>query len=148
VRILSINSADLSPLQNLASSNVQAVSLDVPLQVVLSDPASMQALMQWVREGGTVLLHTDAAQLFGYRTVAPRQATNAVAGQSFGRARAALPFGANPLLWSLRVRRTRLVQAVGVRWCASASRLQVACEQLRPSLTCLQFAWCTTRWAQ
>jgi hypothetical protein len=81
---------------------VQAVSLDVPLQVVLSDPASLQALMQWVRGGGTVLLHTDAAQLFGYRTVAPRQATNAVAGQGFGRARAALPFAANPLLWSMR----------------------------------------------
>src|SRR4028119_61920 len=44
VRILSINSTDLSPLRNLASSNVQAVSLDVPLQVVLSDPASVQSL--------------------------------------------------------------------------------------------------------
>jgi hypothetical protein len=102
VRILNIDTADLSALGTLSSGSVQAVSLNVPLQVMLSDPPAVQALMQWVREGGTVLLHTDAAQLFGYRTVAPRAATNAVAGQSFGRARAALPFGANPLLWSLR----------------------------------------------
>jgi hypothetical protein len=102
VRILSIDGADLSALRNLSGSNVQAVSLNVPLQIVLSDPQAMQSLMLWVREGGTVLLHTNAAQLFGYRTVAPRESTNAVAGQRFGRARAALPFGANPLLWSMR----------------------------------------------
>src|SRR5947209_5584178 len=50
-------------------------------------------------QGGAVFLHTDAAQIFGYRTVPARRTTNRLAGQTFGRARAALPFGAHPLLW-------------------------------------------------
>ena len=55
-------------------------------------------LRDWVRRGGVVFLHNDAAQLFGYGTVAARLSTPEMAGQLFGRAVAAWPWGAQPLL--------------------------------------------------
>jgi hypothetical protein len=56
-------------------------------------------LQKWVQAGGVVLLHTDAARLFGFQTVAPRQRTKDRAGLRWGSAHNALPFGAHPLLW-------------------------------------------------
>jgi hypothetical protein len=57
------------------------------------------ALLRYVQNGGTVFLHTGAARAFGFTTIEARTGTNRAAGQLFGRARAALPFGAHPLLW-------------------------------------------------
>lgn len=102
LRILSVNDGEVATLRELnAGSDVQAVTLGAGQGALRADPAAWQALVAWVRGGGTVLLHNDAAQLFGYQTVPLREALPAVAGQRFGRARAALPFGASPLLWRM-----------------------------------------------
>ena len=74
-----------------------AVSLNADLEQMAPD--SSDALQNWVRDGGVVFLHTDAAQMFGYQTVPARIGTPQVAGQLYGRARAALPAPAYPLLW-------------------------------------------------
>ena len=77
--------------------NADAVSLDADLEQMA--PESSDALQNWVRDGGVVFLHTDAAQMFGYQTVPARIGTPQLAGQLYGRARAALPAPAHPLLW-------------------------------------------------
>lgn len=99
-RILEIDAARIGTLQTLPThADVDAVSLGVSLARLRANPAAQQALMQWVHDGGVVFLHTDAAQAFGYSTVPARATTRRTAGQLFGRARAALPFGSHPLLW-------------------------------------------------
>jgi len=99
-RILEIDAAHIRTLGTLPTrGDVEAVSLGVSLASLRANPTAQQTLMQWVHEGGVVFLHTDAAQAFGYRTVAARTTTKRTAGQLFGRARAAVPFGAHPLLW-------------------------------------------------
>ena len=101
VQILEVGENDIASLRNLnTSGRANAVSLDVSRADLQADGASLQSLQSWVQNGGVVFLHTDAAQLFGYQTVAARAGENRRAGQLFGRAVTALPFGANPLLWS------------------------------------------------
>lgn len=100
-QILEVGEDDVASLRNLnTSGRANAVSLSVSLAVLQADNAALQSLQSWVQNGGVVFLHTDAAQLFGYQTVPARESDNRLAGQLFGRAVAALPFGANPLLWS------------------------------------------------
>ncbi len=60
----------------------------------------MRLLQEWVRSGGVVQVSSDAAGLFGFKTVAPRERKFARAGQRWGYGVAALRFGASPLLWS------------------------------------------------
>jgi hypothetical protein len=101
VQILEVGENEIASLRNLnTAGRANAVSLNVSLADLQADAASLRALESWVQNGGVVFLHTDAAQLFGYQTVPAREGNNRQAGQLFGRAVAALPFGANPLLWS------------------------------------------------
>ncbi len=101
VQILEVGEAEIASLRNLnTSGRANAVSLNTSLAKLKADAAASRALESWVQNGGVVFLHTDAAQLFGYQTVAARESNNRLAGQLFGRAVAALPFGSNPLLWS------------------------------------------------
>lgn len=101
VQILEVGENEVASLRNLETQGrANAVSLSVSLATLQADSAALRALESWVQNGGVVFLHTDAAQLFGYQTVLARQGDNRMAGQLFGRAVAALPFGANPLLWS------------------------------------------------
>ena len=79
--------------------DVRAVELELTQAQLRQFSPGWEALSRWVSRGGVVLLHSDAAQLFGFRTVAARERTRERAGQRFGRARASLPFGAHPLLW-------------------------------------------------
>ena len=74
-----------------------AVSLGASLDQMA--PETSAALQTWVRDGGVVFLHTDAAQMFGYQTVPARIGTPQLAGQLYGRARAAIPAPTHPLLW-------------------------------------------------
>jgi hypothetical protein len=76
-----------------------AVSLRASEEAFDANEGAKTALLNYVREGGTVFLHTGAARAFGFTTVEARPGSNDVAGQLFGRARAALPFAAHPLLW-------------------------------------------------
>jgi hypothetical protein len=100
VRIMQVTTETLANLDTLgAQTDVGAVSLEVSLEELRARPAAVKALATWVYEGGVVFLHTDAARIFGYQTVAAREATARVGGQLFGRARAALPFAGHPLLW-------------------------------------------------
>jgi len=75
--VLQIGSKELASLETLARrKDVGAVSLNTVTKADLqAKPAAWRALSQWVREGGIVLLHTDAARLFGYETVAARERT-------------------------------------------------------------------------
>ncbi len=100
-RVVQIDARTLSTLPALLgkSGGPGAISLRVSEAEFDADANAQNALRSWVRGGGTVFLHTGAARAFGFKTVAARLGTNAVAGQLYGRARAALPFGANPLLW-------------------------------------------------
>lgn len=75
-----------------------AVSVRVTRASLEANEPALNGLLAWVRRGGLVFLHNDAAELFGYTTVPARERTNEQAGQFFGRARAALPFNASPLL--------------------------------------------------
>ena len=75
-----------------------AVSLRAGEEAFNANPAARDALLAWVRSGGVVFLHTGAARAFGFVTVEARPGSNQLAGQLFGRARSALPFGAHPLL--------------------------------------------------
>lgn len=101
VQILEVGNNDLASLQGLGTSGrAHAVSLGASLTALQANSAAATALTGWVRDGGVVLLHTDAAQLFGFQTVAARAGNPQNAGQLYGRAKAALPFGAHPLLWS------------------------------------------------
>lgn len=100
-----IDKTNLASLADFtADIQVRAISLGVSTDELKTSPAAQTALLNWVREGGVVFLHTDAAELFGYETVEARQSTARLAGQLFGRARAAVPFGAHPLLWGVAAR--------------------------------------------
>lgn len=84
----------------LAGANAPgAVSLRASEDAFEGNVPARDALLAWVRAGGVVFLHTGAARTFGYDTVEAREGTNQVAGQLYGRAHAALPFGSHPLLW-------------------------------------------------
>lgn len=100
-RLASVLNVDVNNLAQLPMllPRAGAVSLGVYRAELEANSAARNALLRWVQSGGTVFLHTDAAQLFGYRTVAAREGTARLAGQLYGRARAAVPFGAVPLLW-------------------------------------------------
>ena len=89
------NLANVSALLGRAG----AVSLGATAADLDQNPAARDALLDYVGQGGTLFLHTDAARLFGYRTVAARETTAQQVGQLYGRARAAVPFGTVPLLW-------------------------------------------------
>jgi len=100
VKWVQVTPETMNALASLGSRpDVGAISLEVTGAELVQNSAAQQALMAWVGSGGVVFLHTDAAQLFGYRTQPARTTTPRVAGQLYGRARAALPFGAHPLLW-------------------------------------------------
>ena len=96
VNVTADNLANLPALLSRAG----AISLEVYADDLDRNPAARDALLNYVGQGGTVFLHTDAARLFGYRTVAARETTNQQVGQLYGRARAAVPFGTVPLLWN------------------------------------------------
>ncbi len=97
--VVNINANNLANLPTLLNS-AGAISLGVYAEDLDKNPAARDALLNYVGQGGTVFLHTDAARLFGYRTVAARETTNRQVGQLYGRARAAVPFGTVPLLWN------------------------------------------------
>ncbi len=97
--VLNVDAANLASLPTLING-AGAISLGASADELDRDPAAREALLGYVARGGTVFLHTSAAQLFGYRTVAARETTNQLAGQLYGRARAAVPFGTVPLLVS------------------------------------------------
>ncbi|MBW3635542.1 MAG: hypothetical protein KY445_03620 [Armatimonadetes bacterium] len=98
-RVLLVEENDLAGLAATLARSPSAISLRASEEALETNAAAREALLSYVRGGGIVFLHNGAARLFGFRTVEARQGNNRVAGQLFGRARAALPFGAHPLLW-------------------------------------------------
>lgn len=90
---------ELSLLPRAVAQGPGAVSLRASEEALDANPAAKTALLEYVRGGGTVFLHTGAARFFGFNTIEARAGNNELAGQFFGRARAALPFAAHPLLW-------------------------------------------------
>ena len=100
--VVNITADNLANLPNLLN-RAGAISLEVYAADLDKNPAARDALLDYVGQGGTIFLHTDAARLFGYRTVAARETTAQQVGQLYGRARAAVPFGTVPLLWNSEV---------------------------------------------
>ena len=112
--VVNIDAGNLAQLPALLN-RAGAISLEVSADELDKSPAARDVLLSYVRGGGTVFLHTNAAQLFGYRTVAARATTNRLVGQFYGRARAAVPFGTVPLLWSDEANLARgVVRAPGI----------------------------------
>ncbi len=96
--VLSIGAGQAAALSRANLEQADAVSLDVE-QAALGE-RGISNLRDWVRGGGVVFLHTDAARLFGYTTVQAREGTARQGGQLLGRALAALPYTSHPLLWN------------------------------------------------
>lgn len=100
-QILEVDDKTVESLRRLnLGPRPDAISLSASAASLEADPESRQALAAWVRDGGVVFLHSDAAEIFGFQTVEAREADNRGPGQLFGRARATLPFAAHPLLVS------------------------------------------------
>jgi hypothetical protein len=133
LQVLSVHKGNLNALQQLAAqSNVQAVSLDATRAALTANSPALRVLANWVRNGGTVFLHTDAAQLFGYRTVPVRVTTNRVGGQTFGRARAALPFGGHPFLWGSTVAPSGPMMGGGLPASSTTGAVSLVYYQMNP----------------
>ena len=96
-----LRAAQIAQLQAWAANgkieSASPINLDVRA-VDLTATRATEPLQSWVRGGGIVILHTDAAQAFGFSTVQARERTFNRAGQLWGRGGDALPFGGNPLL--------------------------------------------------
>ena len=90
-----VGDADLNALQ---LSGQGAISLRASLAGLRANPGADRQIKTWVARGNVVFLHTDAAQSFGFSCVPLRPTTPAQGGQEWLRTRAALPFGAHPLL--------------------------------------------------
>ena len=115
-RVMLIEPDTVSGLTTLvARDDIDAVSLGVSRADLDRQAGARQALLQWVAGGGTVFLHTDAAQYFGFRTVAARLPNARQAGQLFGRARPALVFGGHRLLWGNATRPVPAPRSLSVR---------------------------------
>lgn len=113
-----IRQADTQSLLPLIQKSAQtgAIELQASRSEIEEAPQVGPALRQWVASGGIVLLHNDAAQLFGYKTVRARERTNRIAGQLFGRARNAVAPAASPLMWDTsKTAGTRTAGIPGVR---------------------------------
>ena len=111
--VLLVDADNVAGLPDLVE-RAGAISLGVYAADLDKNPAARDALIDYVRSGGTVFLHTDAARVFGYRTVGAREGTARLAGQLYGRARAAVPFGTVPLLFDNSVPTRGAVRAPGV----------------------------------
>ncbi len=101
VDISSIRAAQIAQLQVWNAAGKIESNSPLNLDVRAADLTAARAtepLQNWVRAGGIVILHTDAAQAFGFQTVQARERTFDRAGQLWGRGENALPFGGSPLL--------------------------------------------------
>jgi len=97
--LVNLDAAGLPRLAaTLKRAGTRAVSVGVTQADLQDNDAALTALQNWVFNGGTVFLHTDAADAFGYSTVPARTGTNQEAGELYGRARSALGLGAHLLL--------------------------------------------------
>jgi hypothetical protein len=96
-QIANVSDANFATLPALLGRRA-AISLGVNEATLEAAPQIRDQLLDWTRNGGIVFLHNDAARLFGYQTTPARLGNNRQAGQLFGRAVNALPFGAHPLL--------------------------------------------------
>jgi hypothetical protein len=96
--LLTVNAQNITALRTLRSGSTRAVSLGVTLEQLAADEMARTTLLTWVRAGGIVFVHTDAAQEFGYNTIPVREGNERLAGNMLGRARSVIPFGAHPLL--------------------------------------------------
>ena len=102
--------AQIAQLQSWGKA--QRIESQSPLNLEVSaadleEARATQPLQDWVRRGGIVVLHTDAANAFGFQTVPARARTFERAGQLWGRGAGAVPFGGSPLLWGGRARSRR-----------------------------------------
>ncbi len=96
-----VRAAQVAQLQAWGAMGKVETSSPLNLDVRAVDLQAARAtepLQNWVRGGGIVILHTDAAQAFGFSTVQARERTFNRAGQLWGRSENALPFGGSPLL--------------------------------------------------
>ncbi len=84
--------------QGVSTSSVLSVSES--RATLQREPQRLRSLLQEVQGGRVALVSSDAAQLFGFKTVAARERTRERPGQRFGHGVVALRFGASPLLWS------------------------------------------------
>ena len=99
--VASTRAAQVAQLQSWAQAGQIEAPSPLNLDVRAADLEAARAtkpLQEWVRRGGVIVLHTDAASAFGFQTVGARERTFERAGQRWGKSENALPFGGSPLL--------------------------------------------------
>ena len=114
--VTSTRAAQVAQLQSWADARKIDTPSPLNLDVRAADLEAARAtkpLQAWVRRGGIVVLHTDAAGVFGFQTVQARERTFDRAGQLWGKSENALPFGGSPLFLGGRSQ-SRLGQTDGV----------------------------------
>ena len=100
-----LRAAQIAQLQTWGATGKVGSQSPLNLDVRAADLSAARAtgpLQNWVRNGGIIVLHTDAAQAFGFATAQSRERTFNRAGQLWGRGENALPFGGSPLLFGGR----------------------------------------------
>ncbi|MEO6908702.1 MAG: hypothetical protein ABI210_12520, partial [Abditibacteriaceae bacterium] len=91
--------AQISTLQNLHPHSKTVVYLGATAAALQKDATSLSALQKWIKDGGVMVVYSDAATLFGFQLQAARIGTAQEGGQLYGRAKVATPFDSEPLLW-------------------------------------------------
>ncbi|MCS6860861.1 MAG: hypothetical protein NZT92_11150 [Abditibacteriales bacterium] len=80
-------------------ADAKVIRLDVTLKDMGKDAKEIEEnakpLLEWVQQGGIIWLHTDAAQLFGFRTVSSPM-------DLLGKAKPVVPWAAHPLTQGVR----------------------------------------------
>lgn len=80
-------------------ADAKVIRLDVTLKDLGKDAKEIEEnakpLIEWVQKGGIIWLHTDVAQLFGFRTVSSPM-------DLLGKAKPAMPWAAHPLTQGVR----------------------------------------------
>ncbi len=101
--VSAVRAAQIGQLRGWGATGVVLAQKSAPLDLDvraadLDEARATKPLQSWVRGGGIVVLHTDAAQIFGFGCVQARERTRERAGQLWGRSAGALAFGGSPLL--------------------------------------------------
>lgn len=98
-KVARVDDSQISTLQNLRPRSKTVVYLGATAAALQKDTASLSALQKWIKDGGVMVVYSDAATLFGFQLQAAREGTAQMGGQLYGRAEMAAPFGSEPLLW-------------------------------------------------
>ncbi len=100
VKIARVEDAQISTLLNLRPHNNMLVYLGASATVLQKNVTELAALQKWIKDGGVMVVYSDAATLFGFQLQVAREGTAQKGGELYGRAEMTGAFGSEPLLWN------------------------------------------------